>query len=155
MKLKLFVFAILFGMIGMQSVTAQKVKIKKGIIYVDKSEFLKYDDEFNNIALQKADGTEFAILKQYTFEKPRKKNPNNPQDWRYGDTITVKYYVITFTDFDLEYETDLSLKKIYGAFYKYKLIDAESNISEENAKKIGSKISKEISGERPVVLLRG
>ena len=68
---------------------AQKVIIKKGIISVDKKEYLKYDDEFENISLMTLDGKEFAIIKQYSFEKARKKNPNNPEDWRYGDTVTV------------------------------------------------------------------
>jgi len=141
-----------FFLISLGQVNAQKIKAKKGIISVDKKEFLKYDDEFDNISLLTLNGDEFAIIKEYSFEKPRKKNPNNPNDWKYGDTTTVRYYLISFTNFDLEFETDLKLKKVYSAFYKYKLIE-NGNVSKQNAKRIGAKISKEISGDRPIIIL--
>jgi len=133
---------------------AQKAQMKKGIVTIDKKEFLKYDDEFNNIIVSTLKGKEILTLKEYSFQKPRKKNPNNPQDWRFGDTETISYYVVTFEDFVLEFETDLKLKDFYVALFKYNLLDENENVSEENAKKIASRISKDISGERPIIIIR-
>lgn len=146
-------FCVLCFTLGFGIVNAQKIKIKNGTIYTDNTEFLKYDDEFGNIVISNLNGKEFLTLKKYTFEKARNKNPNNPQDWRYGDTETVTYHVVSFLNFNLEYETDLKLKDLYVAFLKYNLIDGSGEISEENAKKIAVRISKEISGERPMILI--
>jgi len=114
---------------------------------------LKYDDEFGNIVISTLKGEDICTIKKYSFEKPRKKNPNNPSDWRYGETVTVTYYVVAFLNFALEYETDLKLSKLYLAFFKYNLLDNNEKVSEENAKKLASKISKKISGERPIIIL--
>jgi len=137
-------------------INAQKVKIKKDVVYVDKVEYLKIDDEFGSETVQTLDGKDILTFKKYSFDKPNpaRNNRNDPNRYKYPATISSSYYVVSFLDFDLEYETDLTRKKIFLAFYKYNLLDDSNKVNEENAHKIGQKISKEVSGSRPVIIIR-
>jgi len=153
MKAKILTIIILF-VCGIAS--AQKVKIKKGTVYIDKQEYLTIDNEFGNETILTLDGAEILILKVYSFDKPNpaRNNTHNPNRYKYPATVKEYYYVISFLDFELEYETDLSKKKLFLAFYKYNLLDELNRVNEDNAKRIGQKISKNISGERPIIIYR-
>ncbi|MBX7227195.1 MAG: hypothetical protein K1X55_14260 [Chitinophagales bacterium] len=152
MKWKFLLVCILFGSITAHS---QEVKIKKDIVYVDGSEYMKMDDEFGNTIVTNVNGDELLTIKTYSFEKPNpaRNNTNDPARYNYPATIKEVYYVISFLDFELEYEVDLPLKKLFLAFYKYNLLNTDNTVNQENAKDIAEKISKDVSGERPYMII--
>lgn len=136
------------------STYAQKIKIKKGTVYVNKKEFLKIDREFGNETVTSLDDEVIFTIKYYSFDKPNpaRNNTNDPNRFKYPAMIKQHYSVISFLDFDLKYETNLTRKKLFKAMYKYKLMTKDNKVSENNARKIGELISKEISGNIPVVI---
>lgn len=151
--MKKLCFLIVFLTISFSNY-AQKVKIKKGTVYVDKKDFLKIDREFGNETVSSLDDEVIFTIKYYSFDKPNpaRNNTNDPNRFKYPAMLKQHYSVISFLDFDLEYETDLSRKKLFKAMYKYKLMAKDGKVNEKNAKKIGQLISKEISGNIPVVI---
>lgn len=129
---------------------AQKVTLEKGIISIDNQVFLKYNDTSKNVSLQTLNGQEFATITAHSFEAGNKKTLQNPNDRVQSASGTVNYYVVSFTDFDLEFETDIELNKLYAAFKKYGLIQ-QGQVSQKHALQIGAKLSDIISGKRPII----
>jgi hypothetical protein len=147
MKKALFIIVLFLG-IGV--VHAQKVKMKKGKVLVDKEAYLTYK---RNKFFSK--GLEVFTIEKQTIEK---ENPNqnqyNSSDPQLKDRykpIKVRFYVVKFKQFKLEYETSLSKLKLIKEFYTEKLINASGIVNEEKARAIARRISKPITGKRPKI----
>lgn len=151
--MKKFVLLFFFSALSL-SISAQKIKIKKGTVYVDKIPFLKIDKEFGNKTITTLDDEIIFAIKDYSYDKPNpaRNNMNDPNRMNYPATILGYYNVITFLDLDLTYETELGPKKLFKAMYKYKLLDENGKVNAKNARKIAVLISKEVSGNVPVVI---
>ena len=152
MKWKCLLFCLLFGSI---TSFAQEVKIKKGVVYVDEQKYMEINDEFGNSIITNKNGDELLTIKMYSFEKPNpaRNNTNDPNRYNYPATVKEIYNVVSFLDFELEYEVDLPQKKIFLAFYKYNLLNEDLTVNQDNAKKIAEKISKDVSGQRPYMII--
>jgi len=151
MKLKLFICTL---MLGALTASAQKIKVKKGLVTVDNIEYAKFEKEYGNKIIKTLDGTKIAVVKEYSFEKPNpiKRNPNSKAP--YKATVTERYSVVKFLKFDLEFETKLTTKKLMKAFYNNQVIGEGNVVSEEKANELAELISKDISGTRPYILVR-
>ena len=138
------------------SSSAQKVKVKKGIAYVDGVAYVDLEDCDNLSCTYKSmNGTEILSVQWDSFEKanPVKRNPKSRSP--YQATVTERYSIIKFFDFDLEFESKLvTRKKIIKSLYKNNVIDEEGNASEENAIRFAKKYGKDISGTRPIQVIR-
>ena len=160
--------AVLALLLSFGVVNAQKVKMKKGKVYVDKKEYLAYEgDVFYSL-----DGVRLFTLVKETIEK---ENPNqinvqeaendvqrrlnevsngsDPQRRgnRYTKPKKIKYVIVTFNRFKLEYETSLTKSKIIKEFYNSKVINIAGVVDQRVAKAVAYKISKDITGKRPKV----
>ena len=160
--------AVLALLLSFGVMNAQKVKMKKGKVYVDKKEYLTYEgDVFFSL-----EGARLFVLEKGTIEKenPNKNSSNtvnsDVQDYttrdsngsdpqRRGDRYTkpkkVKYVVVSFNGFKLEYETTLSKSKLIKEFYNSKVINVAGVVDQRVAKAVAYKISKDITGKRPKI----
>lgn len=160
--------AVLALLLSFGVVNAQKVKMKKGKIYVDKKEYLTYEgDVFYSL-----DGVRLFTLEKQTIEKanPNKNTLNtvssDVQDYtntdsngsdpqrrgnRYSKPKKVKFVIVSFNRFKLEYETSLTKSKIIKEFYNSKVINVAGIVDQRVAKAVAYKISKDITGKRPKV----
>ena len=160
--------AILALLLSFGVMNAQKVKMKKGKVYVDKKEYLTYEgDVFYSL-----DGIRLFTLEKETIEKvnPNKNTLNtvssDVQDYtntdsngsdpqrrgnRYSKPKKVKYVIVSFNRFKLEYETSLTKSKIIKEFYNSKVINVAGIVDQRVAKAVAYKISKDITGKRPKV----
>ena len=143
---KLLIILVLF--LGVGTVSAQKVKMKKGKVLVDKEEYLTYK---RNKFFSK--GLEVFTIEKQTIEKENpNKNQYNSSDPQRGDRyqpVKVRFSIVKFKQFKLEYETKLSKSKLIKEFYKKKVINDAGIVDQEKARAIAKEISKEISGKRP------
>ena len=151
---KAIVIALL--MIFALNASAQKVKIKKGTAYVDKKEYLKFDDcgTFSeSCTIMNLEEEEVIVLQYHSFEKPNP-TPRNPKSRApYQSMVTESYAELRFLDLELECEVQLSKKKLVKALYKSKVFNEDGSINQENAKKFARKYHRNVSGERPTVII--
>lgn len=138
------------------SATAQKVKIKKKIAYVDGEYYLNLEDcDSYSCTYKSNSGIEILSVQGESFEKPNPVKRNPKYKGPYKATVTQRYSIINFLDFDLEFETELiTRKQIVKNLYKNEVIDTEGNASEENARRFAKKFGKDISGTRPIQVIR-
>lgn len=134
---------------------AQKVQIKSDVVYVDKKEYLKINDSYGKDLLTTLGGKEFASVSWESFDvpNPARNNPNNPQAHQYPATIKKWYAIVTFLDFDLTFETDISKKQLFEALYENNVVDGQGNISEESARLLAKKIASNVSSTKPAVII--
>lgn len=134
---------------------AQKVQIKSDVVYVDKKEYLKINDSYGKDLLTTLSGKEFASVSWESFDvpNPARNNPNNPQAHQYPATIKKWYAVVTFLDFDLAFETDITKKQLFEALYENKVVDEQGTVSEENARLLAKKIASDVSSTKPTVII--
>jgi len=148
--LSLFIILIAFN------AQAQKIKIKKGTAYVDKVEYLKFDGcgAFSeSCSIMNLDDEDLIVLQYHSFEKPNPIARNPKSKAPYQSTVTESYAELRFMDFELECEVQLSKKKLVKALYKSKVINEDGSINQENAKKFARKYHRNVSGERPTVII--
>jgi len=148
------------------SINAQKVKLKKGKVYVDKKEYLTYKKN----VYYTLDGAPLFTIKKESVEKDnlntdktdqlridsdvtRRINRTSDSDpQRRGDRNTkkrkIKFSVVKFVGFDLEFETSLSKSKILKEFYKKEVVNIANRVDQEIAYKVASRIRKDITGKR-------
>jgi hypothetical protein len=154
MKTKLLILiSVLFA--TSYNSNAQKVKIKKGIVSVDDKEYLKTNKDYGNEIISTLDGKDIIKLEWNSFDvpNPARNNANDPARYNYPATIKNWYAVASFLDFNITFETELSQKNIFEALYKDKVVDESGKVNEENAKSLAKKIHKNVSGNRPDVLI--
>jgi hypothetical protein len=136
--------------LGMGTLHAQKVKMKKGKVLVDKKEYLTYE---RNKFFSK--GLEVFTLEKQTIEKENpNKNQYNASDPQLGDRykpVKVRFLIVKFKQFSLEYETTLSKSKLIKHFYKEKIINDSGMVDKDKARAIAKEISKPITGKRPKI----
>jgi hypothetical protein len=151
---KIFLFLLSMVLLGNLSLFSQDIKIKKNVVYLDGKEFLKIENDFGNETVLNLKGDQLLILKSYSYSvpNPARNNTNDPGRFNYPATISQFYYVVTFTSFKLEYETELTKKQLFEIFAKYNLLKEDGSVNEENAKSIAAKISREVSGKIPIYI---
>ena len=156
---------IILLFLGFGWTNAQSIKIKNGKVIVDKKNYLTYKgDVFYSL-----DGLPLFTLQKETVEKenPNKNdlntansdlqtyttqdsNASDPQRRgnRYSKPKKVKYVIVRFSGFSLEYESTLSVSKILKEFYQSNVVNAAGIIDQETAKAVAYRISKNVSGKR-------
>ena len=149
--------------------TAQKVKVKKGKVFVDKKETLIYETTKLGTVYKTLDGKPLFRLTKESVEKanPNKNKSNTAegdylrrQDYdsnqtdalrrgnRYKSKIKVNYLVVSFYGQKLEYETTLSVSKLIRQFYSEKVINESGLVIPIRAELLAKKIAKDVSGKR-------
>jgi len=117
-----------------QTSLAQKVKVKKGIAYVDGKPYVKAEKESGNMSIYALDGDDEIIFLKLYDPTPRDKSTSD------------SYFIVRFIDFDKEVEIDgKSRKGILKMLYKSKIINEDGNINEEKMKKFISKYGSDVS----------
>jgi hypothetical protein len=150
---------------------SQKVKTKKGTVYVDKKEYLTVKSSKKGDVYSSLEGKVLFILKKESIEQKnanqinvdesdtgtdieRKLNEVNggsdPQRRgnRYSKPKKIKYVTVTFFSFDLTYETTLKKSKILKEFYKAKILNIAGVIDQVKARKVAAKMRKNVSGKK-------
>ncbi|MCI5055181.1 MAG: hypothetical protein MRY83_03680 [Flavobacteriales bacterium] len=150
MKLRQILLQLFFILISISGFS-QKIKIKKGIAYVDNQAYLDLTDGDSYACTYKTmDGTEVFVAQ---YESYAKKNPipRNPRsNVPYRETVTEHYAKVKFIPFELEFETESSRKWLVSKLYNDKVVDLNGAISKENAIKFQKKYGKDYSSNRPV-----
>ncbi len=151
-KVLTIVFVFLFAL----NLQAQKVKIKKGVAYVDKVEYLKFDDcgTFSeSCTIMNLEDEDVIVLQYQSFEKPNP-NPRNPKSKApYQSMVTESYAELRFLDLEIECEVQMTKKKLIKALYKTKVFNEDGSVNNDNAKKFARKYHRNVSGNRPTVII--
>ncbi|WP_299332679.1 hypothetical protein [uncultured Psychroserpens sp.] len=135
---------------------AQKVKIKKDVAYVDKVEYLKFDDcgTFSaSCTVMNLDDEDVIILQYHSFEKPNPVARNPKSKAPYQSMVTESYAELRFLDIELECEVQLTKKKLIKALYKSKVFNKDGTVNKENAEKFARKYHRNVSGNRPTLII--
>ena len=148
---------------------AQKVKIKKGKVYVDKVVKLHTETTKLGTVYKTLDGKNlFRFERDEVFQKNPNKNVSNSinkdaelryqQEANQSDPIRrgdryekpkkTKFYIVSFYDLKLEFETTLSSSKIIKEFYKTGVITDDGLVIPVRAKLVAKSMAKDISGKR-------
>lgn len=131
-------------------INAQKVTVENGIVSIDSQSYLKFDNLSEHISLKTLDGKEIATITPQILNNAKTSEVQDPNDRIKSATGPVNYYVISFSDFKLVFETDVPLRKLYSTFHKYNLVQ-DGKVSEKAAKRISVKVSDEFSGNKPAI----
>lgn len=125
-------FTVLFVAVSLTA-SAQKVKIKKGIVLIDDVETYKHEKEGSMESFFTLGGKEFLTIIGNTYQEknPAHFNRNNPQAYRYPEFITKWVYTVKFPESGKELFTDLGVKDVIKAVYKAGLVDTEGELDEE------------------------
>ena len=165
-KILLILFLVAIG-----TSNAQKVKVKKGKVYVDKKEYLTVKSSKKGDVYSSLEGKVLFILKKESIEKENANQINvqnsatgtdiekkfnqvnggsDPQRRgnRYAKPKKVNYVVMSFFSFDLKFETTLSKSKILKQFYKEKILNIAGVIDQVKAERFAADIGKDISGKK-------
>ena len=152
---------IVMLLLSFSVMSAQKVKMKDGTVYVDKEAFLKYKGDvfytFDGVRL-------FSVTREKAEVSSKFTNADRISDQatsRRGNTVNrpltsattsstpkVVYTLVKFSMFDLEFETSLNKKKIIKSFYNKGLVTKKGLIDESKAWNYAKKAHKNISGTR-------
>ncbi len=116
----------LFFMLFTFTISAQKVKIKKGIAYIDGEEYVKVEKESGNMSIYSlTDDDEIVYIKYYDPTPSNKQNHDS-------------YHIVRFIEHDVEVELDETRNKIIKMLYKGKVIQ-NGEIDKERLKNFVSK----------------
>jgi hypothetical protein len=166
-KIIIIILLLAFGVTN-----AQKVKTKKGKVYIDKKEYLTVKSSKKGDVYSSLEGKVLFILKKGSVEK-QNANQINVQDSetgtdiekklnevngassdpqrrgnRYSKPKKIKYVTVTFFSFNLTYETTLKKSKILKEFYKAKILNIAGVIDQVKARKVAAKMRKNVSGKK-------
>lgn len=149
------VFLILAFGIMILGTQAQDVKIKKDIVYVDNVPYLKINSDYGNEIVYNLEDKELIKLEKVTYDvpNPARNNTSDPNRYSYPATVKKRYYIVTFIDSKISFETDLTQKKLLEVIYKDRIIDDKGIVMEEKAGKFAQKTHKNISGNRPGMII--
>jgi len=130
-KINLLFTALL--MIASYNVNAQKVKLKKGKVLLEKIEILKYEktQAGNNLSIYNLDDDELIFVKRNVSQ-----NPQNT------------YATITFLEMNLSFETSSDLtffKRLINRLLKDKVITDLGAVDKEKAKRFAEKYDENIT----------
>ena len=115
---------LLLFFLSFSVMSAQKIKMKNGIVYVDKKESLKYDKN----GFYTLDG-----VRLFTIKRVKAKVPSDLHSDGMSRNIEIVYTKVKFSMFDLEFETDIREKKLIRGFYREKVINQKGLIDESKA----------------------
>lgn len=133
---------------------SQKIKLKKGIIYVDKKEYLKSDEDKivkGNYIISTLEGEKLFYLKGNLYKDPKE------IDYKYNPEGTVYYYEVWAIDLSKKYFEIYPAGCLMGcyrpeevikAFYNGEVISNEGNINYEKLKDVSNKIGFEYTKKR-------
>ena len=154
MNLKTILFCLL-AFVVISPAHAQKVKIKKGIAYVDGKAYLNLKEVVGRtITYKNMQEKELFVVQYDSYEKKNPSPPNPRSSAPYKPYVTVTYITLKFLDHDLEFETDITSKKeLIKALYLNKVVNQYGEINIENAMRFAKKYGKDISGKRPLQIL--
>jgi hypothetical protein len=143
-----------FILLNSLSLQAQKVKIKKGIVEVNKEEWLKINNDYGNEIISTLSGEDLIKVEwvKYQAPNPARNNTNNPGRHNYSETVTRRYAEVTFLEHNIVFETKLPIRKFLEAFYKENAISKEGEVDREKSASLAEKIHQNISGNRPVII---
>lgn len=138
MKKVLLVTLFLVSFLGF----SQKVKLKDGVVLIDKVEVLKYEDEGATTTFSTLKGEEFVSIISTYYEAP---NPsrNYPGGHNFPATIRKSIETVRFLSSGKELTTDLGIKGIANAIHKSELISVDGIIDEEKVDKFINKYNNE------------
>lgn len=125
------ILIVLFALFSSAVVNAQKVKIKKGIAYVDGKEYLKpskcglFQSE---CSISNLKGEEIIYIK--SLENPR---------------ATGSYFQVTFLGMDTKIEIQKTMKPFIKLLYTHNVVDENGALVEEKVKLLYEKYGNEIS----------
>ena len=132
--------------------SAQKVKMKNGTVYVNQKEFLKYKGD----AFYTFDGVRLFTITKETVEVQFNNNHSNVISSnttnaqllasRVSRTQKLQYKLVKFHLFKLEYETNENKKKIIRQFYRAKLINDKGIVDQSRAFNFAQLAHQNISG---------
>ena len=146
---------LLLAFVFSTPIFAQKVKIKKGIATVNDVEYADMNEcNGQTCTVMSLTGENILVMYWESFEKPNpvKRNPKSKSP--YHETVTERYSIIKFFDSDIEFESKLiSKKQILKALYKDNVIDVDGNLSMSNVKVFTKKHARDISSNRPTVII--
>lgn len=138
------------------TVSAQKIKLKEGIVYVNKEPFLKYEgNSYYTFDMVRLFSITNEVIKveddQYNSNVTKsRRNPSDSQQLSGTSPITKKkkFRLVKFAIFDLEFETTLSKTKILKEFYQKKVVNAKGLIDQNKAQNFATIRHKNVSGTR-------
>ncbi|WP_289043672.1 hypothetical protein [uncultured Olleya sp.] len=135
------------------SVTAQKVKIKKGKVFIDKVEYVLTEEDKlsdDSFIISNLKGEELFYLKYKYYSDPNLRRDTNPNG-------TVVYFELMSKDletiyFEAEPHPSLSAmgmsKKTYKILYNGEVINKDGTINKDNLETVSKKIGFEFSKKR-------
>ncbi|MDO6595919.1 hypothetical protein Q4512_03270 [Oceanihabitans sp. 2_MG-2023] len=135
------------------SVTAQKVKIKKGKVFIDKVEYVLTEEDKlsdDSFIISNLKGEELFYLKYKYYSDPNLRRDTNPNG-------TVVYFELMSKDletiyFEAESHPSLSAmgmsKKTYKILYNGEVINKDGTINKDNLETVSKKIGFEFSKKR-------
>jgi len=169
MKNRIVLMVFLFSFCAIH---AQKVKIKKGKVYVDKKEYLTVETTKKGEMYSSLEGKALFILKKESIEKEnanqinvqatatgtdieKKLNQVNGSSSdplrrgnRYAKPKKINFIKVSFFTFDLQYETTLKDSKILKEFYNAEILNIAGVIDQVKARRVAAKMRKEISKKK-------
>ncbi|WP_264520699.1 hypothetical protein [Flavobacterium sp. N1994] len=125
------IIAILLFALSMQFATAQKVKIKDNIAYVDDTPYLKVSD----CGMYKEDCSISNLEGKVIITIDKLPNQAKPGT----------YLQIAFKGLNTSIELNTTMSRIVKLLYKNNAIDKEGNLIPENVKLIATKYTREYS----------
>ena len=133
--------------------SAQNVTMQGDAVYVNRLEFLKIDDDLRKDLVMKPNNEIVFTIEDKSLSSvlPYRNDPRDPNNYNYPTTAIRSYYIVSFVNFDLKFETDIDKEDFFRILFKYNLFDKDGYVSQINAKTIAQLISKEITGKIPVV----
>lgn len=91
MKKKSTVLLLLLSILGF----SQDIKLKKGIVYIDGQECLKYETEGNNVSFQNLDGDDIIAIQYLRPDGTQESLYNKVIFLEYQQELTSKDYIYT------------------------------------------------------------
>jgi len=133
---------------------AQKVKLKKGSVLIDKVEWLTYTDcgSFDPVcSLYNADGDEIIFLKWISVPGEEPVTSSNTDG-------SLDYVEVVFLGKDKKYEVQKRQKNIILDLYKGKVINEDGTINETKVdrliEKYGTEFSDRLNGTKNTIIIQ-
>lgn len=122
---------------------------------IDGKEFLKINKDYGNEIISTPQGVEIMKVEYQYYEvpNPARNNTNDPHRYNYPATIRRGYAIVKFLPFETVFETDMGMVRLYEVMFKDGVIDSEGKLIEDKAKSLASKVHKNVSGNRPQIMV--
>ena len=108
---------------------AQSVKIKKGVILVDGTEYMVAGESLNRETPVIVSSMADIPILTFQIERGTKWNSD------LGKDMPDNSFIVKFIDVDAYMTTKLLPKKLFGKMYKYEVLNEDGTVNEENVLK--------------------